>query len=225
MKKLIIFFFVFAFTFSYSQNYTTYVIGKYSVNSSYNNGVYNCPSILELGASINYPYTVREMDSCFINHWTLAEPWDILVNADSSLIGCSVACGGGTAPIASVGKLYANDSIYLKVKQFGNQTVWRIFNGFKLYSTAIEDELSLPENALLLSPNPTSDVMYVQSTQQNFISSPVLYDIKGNKLDAEFEYINSHTYKLNVTNFSNGIYFVFVQSNKGYMKKKVVVTR
>ena len=153
----------------------------------------------------------------------MAEPWQILVNIDSSMIGCT-ACGDAT--IAAVGKLYANDSIYLKVKNFGNTTLWRTFYGFKLYSTVTKsEELDLPENALLISPNPATDIMYIQSTQYYLIDEPVLYDLKGARIDIEASYLNNHTYKLDVSSLSNGIYFVFVQTNLGYLKMKVVVSK
>lgn len=208
----------------FSQSYINYVTGRYSVIASWNNGVNDCPSVLDLIPDTQYPGCVWYGDSCFVNNWELSDPWNILVNADSSMIGC-YACGTGT--VAAVGKLYPNDSIYLKVKVFGNNWQYRDFKGFKLYSTTTKvEELSLPENALLLSPNPASDVLYVQSTQQNFMNAlPVVYDMNGNKLDINVNYINSHTYKIDASSLAAGIYFVFVQSSMGYLKKKLVVNR
>ncbi|HRG01224.1 MAG TPA: hypothetical protein PKZ75_08915, partial [Bacteroidia bacterium] len=151
---------LFVTKFCQAQSYINYVIGRYSVTASWNNGVNNCPSILDLIPDVPYPGCIRYGDSCFVNNWELTDPWDILVKADSSMIGCT-ACGTSTA--AAVGKLYANDSIYLKVKVFGNNFQYRDFKGFKLYSTVTKaNELSLPENALLLSPNPASDFIYIQ---------------------------------------------------------------
>jgi hypothetical protein len=225
MKKLIVIFLITIYSSIYSQNYTSYVVGKYSVTASWNNGINNCPSILNLIQNITgpYPNTVRETDSCFVNQWTLSEPWAILVNADSTMLEYSIS---GTNSVVAIGKLYANDSIYLKVKNFANTSLWRTFKGFKLYSTVAKaDELSLPENALLFSPNPESDIMYIQSTQQNFINEPVLYDLKGAKINTEINYVNSHTYKVDVSSLPNGIYFVFVQTNQGYLKKKVMVSK
>lgn len=223
MKKLTFITILFWHFLSYSQSYTPYVLGRYNVIASWSNGLSNCPSILDLIPSSTYTNCVRYYDSCFVNQWQGGDPWQILVNIDSSMIGCT-ACGDGT--IAAVGKLYYNDSIYLKIKVFGNNWQYRDFKGFKLYSTVTKaDELSLPENALLFSPNPSSDIMYIQCTQQNFINEPVLYDLKGAKTNTEINYVNSHTYKVDVSNLPNGIYFVFVQTNQGYLKKKVVVSR
>ncbi|HRG01222.1 MAG TPA: T9SS type A sorting domain-containing protein [Bacteroidia bacterium] len=206
-----------------AQSYINYVTGRYNVTIDDANGVYNCPSVLDLLPSNGYSIAVGEVDSCFVNNWVSSQPWDILVNADSSMTGCT-ACGTSTA--AAVGKLYANDSIYLKVKVFGNNFQYRDFKGFKLYSTVTKaDELSLPENALLLSPNPASDFIYIQSTQQSFTEKPVLYDISGNRVIADINYINSHSYKADVSGLANGVYFVFVQSSKGYLKKKIVMSR
>jgi hypothetical protein len=223
LKKLFFIIILFCNSFSYSQSYTNFVTGRYNVIIDDANGVTNCQGVLDLVQSSSHPGTVGEIDSCFVNHWVASQPWDMLVNADSSLIGCA-ACG--TATIASVGKLYANDSIHLKVKVFGNQTQWRTFNGFKLYSTVTKtNELTLPENALLISPNPASDIIYIQSSQQNFINQPVLYDVKGAKVNPEINYLNSHTYKVDVSNLPNGIYFVFAQTNEGYLRKKVVISK
>ena len=116
MKKVIFISIMFYSLLSFSQSYTNYVVGHYNVICSDNNGVTNCPSILEIAVPISYSNTVVEQDSCFVNHWVAGEPWNMTVNSDSSMIGCT-ACG--TATNFAVGKLYANDSIHLRVVAFG----------------------------------------------------------------------------------------------------------
>ena len=192
-------------------------------------GVCNTIGKMDILASNNCNECISEKDSTDCNlsypttHWqnfTFCAP--IKVFADSTILDTA----GFDPAYFGIGKLHYNDSIYFRYK-WCTTSEHQELTGFKLYNTTTSlNQLSLPENALLISPNPASTVMYIQSTQQKFISiTPVLYDLKGAKVNAEIEYINSHTYKVDVSNLPNGIYFVFVQTNVGYLKKKVVVSR
>jgi hypothetical protein len=210
------------------------VIGRYIVTSKRLNGslavtgVCNILGKMDILISNYCNECISEKDSTDCNlsyptdwqNYTFCTP--IKVFADSTLLDTA----GFDPPYFGIGKLHYNDSIYFRYK-WCTTSEHQELTGFKLYNTTANfNELSLPENALLISPNPASEVMYIQSTQQNFISiTPVLYDIKGAKVNTEIDYINSHTYKVAVSNLPNGIYFVFVYTNSGYLKKKVMVSR
>ncbi|HEY1040058.1 MAG TPA: T9SS type A sorting domain-containing protein [Bacteroidia bacterium] len=221
MKK---YFFITGFVFIglvvNSQSYINYVIGRYNVlmsNSSSFTGP--CVGILDLIPNQFYPDCVFQGDSCFINHGQNAQPWDILVRADTTFIGYEP----WTVAAAATGKLYANDSIYLRVKDFSTNNPDIEYWGFKLYSTIGIEDLSKPENELLVSPQPTNDLMYVQSTQMHFTGKPILYDMNGKQVDIEMQYVNANTYRAGVSQLQPGIYFIFVLSDKGYVKKKVLI--
>ena len=77
---------------------------------------------------------------------------------------------------------------------------------------------------LLLYPVPATDVLYIQNIDRNFTTSPPnLFDLKGVKVNAEINLVNSHTYKVNANNIPNGIYFIFLPTSEGYVKKKIVI--
>ena len=85
-------------------------------------------------------------------------------------------------------------------------------------------EFDDPESELLLSPQPATDVMYIQSTQMHFTGKPILYDVSGKLVNIEMQYVNVNTYKADVSQLHAGVYFIFVWSDKGYVKKKIIVT-
>ncbi|HEY1040059.1 MAG TPA: T9SS type A sorting domain-containing protein [Bacteroidia bacterium] len=202
-----------------SQSYINSVVGRYNVVISYSNAINNCPGILDLFPHPIYTPTVYQIDSCSINNSQNSQPWAILVQADSTFIGYEP----WTAAAAASGKLYANDSIYLRVKDFSTNNPDIEYWGFKLYSTIGIEDLSKPENELLISPQPANDIMYVQSTQMHFTGKPILYDMNGKQVDIEMQHVNANTYKADVSQLSPGIYFIFVLSDKGYVKKKVLI--
>lgn len=226
MKKII---FIITFcllkNITYSQSYVNFVKGKYLCTRTIMDGtttVSTCTCHLELYPNSTYTLCVSYQDSCFgASNWDYTTRY-ILVNSDSTFNGytpwdCS-SCASG--------KLYPNDSIHLDV-HYPVPTTYnyrKIFNGHKLYNNLSVAEMYLPENALIVSPNPASETMYIESVQQSFGNPPpVIYDGAGNKVNVEVNFINSKTYKANVSTLSSGIYFVFIQSSKGYIRQKVII--
>lgn len=220
MKKIIALLFLsIIIQTSKSQSYINYVIGKY-VGSVTTNG---CPTpMISLGAlylsqSPQASNCINEIDSSGAG--TFGEPWNIFVNTDSTMLRYP-----GMDSVAH-GRLFANDSIYLYVITFGSPACYRIFRGFKLYSTVGIDELNNPENAILISPQPASDDIYIQSTQLLLRKEdePILYDLSGKKVQVSTFYINSNTYKIDVSNLKQGVYFVSIITDKGLQRKKIII--
>lgn len=90
------------------------------------------------------------------------------------------------------------------------------------------NQVGLEENKkieqLLLYPVPTTDVLYIQNIDQNLTSRPLtLYDLNGVRLNIEINFVNSRTYKIETNNIPNGIYFIFLPTTEGYLKKKLVI--
>ncbi len=199
------------------QSYINYVLGKY-VGTVTRNGCTSfaaTPGVLYLTPDPNYSFTVYEYDSCYFG--TAAEPWSIQVFADSTLASYN---GPG-----ATGRLYSNDSIHLTVFLFGSTWCHRTFNGFKLYSSVGIDDLDKPENELLISPQPASDMVYIQSTQLPFKKEdvPTILDLNGKQIFIPILYINSNTYKLDASTLTAGMYFLVLQTEKGVVRKKLVI--
>lgn len=122
------------------------------------------------------------------------------------------------------GQLFSNDSLYFTYTDvFGATTSQEEFFGFKLYSTVGIKDLGKHENEILISPQPASDLMYIQSVQVLFKSPPILYDLNGHQIKIGMLYINSNTYKFDVSNLNAGMYFIVVQGEKGFIRKKIIV--
>lgn len=209
----------------WSQTYTSSVVGKYLCKrvmyDGSNNPINTCTCHLLLYASTVHSVCVDYGDSCFTQNWS-GTTLNIEVKSDSSFIGYAP----WSNPLVANGKLYFNDSIHLSV-HFPNPPTYdfrKIFDGHKLYNNLSVAEMYLPENALIVSPNPASETIYIESVQQNFGNAPpIIYNGSGNKVNVEVNFINSKTYKANVSHLSSGIYFVFIQSSKGYIRQKVII--
>lgn len=209
-----------------SQSYINNVLGRYLCTKKiWDNSmtiVYtNCTCHLEFVPEGFYPNCVVYRDSCLGGG-----VWDhvtIETDVSSDTIFSSYPSPGG-----AFGKLYPNDSIYYRVLYPippGNN-YWKTFTGFKLYSTVDIEDLNLPENKILVSPQPASDILYLQSAQLSFRQEdlPSVYDISGKQIKLSIQYINANTYKLDVSNLSVGLYVISINTIDGVIRKKIVIS-
>lgn len=203
-----------------AQDLRNIFIGRYAGISKQTNvpgnTFYDYNSLAEIVYGDSSLQRVYFYDSCSWSNWSGATGAQ-LAYPDSTLREWG-------APNYIYGKLFPNDSLYFSWSDnFGSFNVIEEFFGFKLYSTVGSKELADPGHELLLSPQPANDVLYIQSIQTHFKGKPVLYDINGKQVNAEMLYINTNTYKVDVSQLQAGIYFIFVMSEKGYVRKKLVV--
>jgi len=208
------------------QTYINYVLGKYEgvfVHYWPSGAMQTDVGILYLKTNTSHSNCVKEVDSCQVG--VGSEPWDILVNIDSSMI-CYLSWGTDSSIV--FGKLYSNDSIHLKMRMTqasdGVYGGFKYFNGHKLYSAASGiEQLTSDKTQLSICPNPAADVMYIQNTETGIKNKPILYDINGGQLEVEMNYINTTAYKANVSALPNGMYFIRFQTGSGLVNKKVIV--
>ena len=209
-----------------AQTYRGAVIGKYygkfeKLNSSLN-VIQTCNSgALELTVSSYCQECILINDSTECRSQSVPPAW-VIENwwADSEVFSDSTI----KTPFLQVnGKLYYNDSLYLHFKA-GTQNYYVRFYGFKVISgTGIQDFYK-EELHISAMPNPTTHDLYIQTLNYSFIKQePVIYDGLGKQMNLEFRNINSHTYYADVSELSSGVYFIFVQTNEGYLRKKVIV--
>jgi len=98
---------------------------------------------------------------------------------------------------------------------------WTIIDGGLFGGTC--GLLGLEDNELdtvLLYPNPTKDVLYIQSN--NILERIKVYDINGRVMQDILLSGNSSQENISLINISNGIYFINVYSNKGQITKKII---
>lgn len=77
------------------------------------------------------------------------------------------------------------------------------------------------KSAVTASPNPTSDVLTIQSTDSyNMITSLHVYSITGQKIIA-LDKINQHKIDLNIGNYPSGMYLVHTLTNLGWEVTKI----
>ena len=68
------------------------------------------------------------------------------------------------------------------------------------------------------SPNPAKDNLTINANAS--IESLQLFDVQGRLLVTEIT--NSHQANINISNYSNGVYFLKVNSEMGAKKKKII---
>lgn len=88
-------------------------------------------------------------------------------------------------------------------------------------STSIEDDLL--SKAIQIYPNPSNGLIFIESSQNTFpILNLSVLDSKGNKISQK-EYKNfSGKHTLEISNISNGLYFIQIDNGKGRIVRKVV---
>ena len=81
-------------------------------------------------------------------------------------------------------------------------------------------DIEMPELSYKVFPNPTQSVFNIENSELN-IQSIELYDISGRYLKS-IQDCNKSTISIDLTPFSNGIYFAKIKSSKGLRTEKVV---
>jgi len=129
--------------------------------------------------------------------------------------------------------LYPNDTIYgwLRLSIFSNYQLNNMnYYGLKVHSYALNKYPSQLNsitnfNDLNLLPNPGSDFIYLKNSQLTFKKEdePYILDLNGKQISIPTQYINTNTYKLDVSALTAGIYFLVVKTEKGVVRKKLVI--
>ncbi len=76
------------------------------------------------------------------------------------------------------------------------------------------------ENLISIFPNPTNDLVYINLKNET-LNDLIIYDIVGNKLNTNIE-IENEQLKIDLSNCSNGIYFLQIKTAKALFVKKII---
>ena len=115
---------------------------------------------------------------------------------------------------------YLGEDIYIA---FVNTT----YNGFKLYLDSIyvreQDPLSVSKekNDLAVYPNPFKDVINL-SAGSAVIHKIEIYNSFGQKVEEKLNKNSTTQYSLTVDHLESGIYFIYVETSLGVLRKKII---
>lgn len=82
------------------------------------------------------------------------------------------------------------------------------------------NEASLPDNVVIVYPNPIKEILNIKTESFNVIESIKILDLSGSEL-----FINKSTtneFTLNTSFLSSGVYLLFIQTNNGIVTKKIL---
>lgn len=79
------------------------------------------------------------------------------------------------------------------------------------------------KDEVLVYPNPTSEIVMIQST--NTINSVSIYAMDGRNINTYRNPLTTNDYSIDVQNFAVGIYTLKVNTNKGSFSKKIIIRR
>ena len=110
-------------------------------------------------------------------------------------------------------------TLKVRVAQSGFNFNWMEF----LYSDSnlSTNVVEVTEPYISLYPNPVNSLLTVKTTQNNIIETITVFDISGRIILVE-KGVNSVTEKINLSNFSNGSYFVKIGTRSGEVTKKII---
>jgi uncharacterized protein (DUF1501 family) len=79
------------------------------------------------------------------------------------------------------------------------------------------------KDEVLVYPNPTSEIVMIQST--NTINSVSIYAMDGRNMNTYRNPLTTNDYSIDVQNFAVGIYTLKVNTDKGSFSKKIIIRR
>ncbi len=108
------------------------------------------------------------------------------------------------------------DNPYLATRIWGGsvaEDIWGLYLGF--------DEMEL-NKSILIYPNPASDKVFIKTNANLVITNISIYTITGTLVKSIHEFPSQ---KIDLNALSNGIYFLSINTNKGTLTKKIVMTK
>ena len=79
------------------------------------------------------------------------------------------------------------------------------------------------KDEVLVYPNPTSEIVMIQST--NTINSVSIYAMDGRNMNTYRNPLTTNDYSIDVQNFAVGIYTLKINTDKGSFSKKIIIRR
>lgn len=79
------------------------------------------------------------------------------------------------------------------------------------------------KDEVLVYPNPTSEIVMIQST--NTINSVSIYAMDGRNINTYRNPLTTNDYSIDVQNFAVGIYTLKINTDKGSFSKKIIIRR
>lgn len=180
----------------------------------------------ELGGVASNLETICGTEDTYVDVWydfTVPEAGDIQITTSASFNRFELvdACAGTqigcfTGGNASFTNLVSGTNYKLRVfrKQINNQDSGASFN-IVFQSILGVDDFDL-SNKVNIYPNPTSDVINIQS--QLTIDAVELYDVIGKKVLR-----TNQTQSINISHLQTGVYFLKVTENEGSLVKRIVI--
>ncbi len=80
-------------------------------------------------------------------------------------------------------------------------------------------------SAISLYPVPAKDILWLSSGNREIIVQPEIFNISGKQMSATTINISANIWQLNLKNFTNGLYFVKIKTQNGYVLKKFPVIK
>ncbi len=129
-------------------------------------------------------------------------------------------------PIASgMHTILADSGVVTYLYGYGQESGFgTIIQGFEMKNnvTALYENTS-QKNNILVSPNPSSDIVSVNLDDHQTNVQLILTDISGKNIPINYFKSNDHTFKIRVNNLPDGIYLLQIKNSKGGFCRKIVV--
>lgn len=126
----------------------------------------------------------------------------------------ATAVGGGALADGLVGPQWT----YLRGAGFDNSE----FTRTAMNCPTSIDELTLSENSVSVYPNPTNGILEIRLTDVNEFNYTII-DVLGNVVASND--VTGNNVSLDLTNNARGVYFISLNTDKGSITKKVMLTK
>ncbi|WP_417858382.1 T9SS type A sorting domain-containing protein [Xanthomarina gelatinilytica] len=133
----------------------------------------------------------------------------------------SIDSGGNSTSNGNIIVLYTIGEVNVQELNAGNILLSEGFisSGF---GETLNIEISSIDNQLLLYPNPAKDFVTITNLPHGEIQM-IVFDINGKVIVSKI--VNTETARIDTSNFSNGVYIVWLNHNGYIIHKKLLVNK
>ena len=138
-----------------------------------------------------------------------------------SIVKSSIDSGGASASAGNIQVLYTIGEVAVQESSAGNIIISEGFIDGKLGITLSTEQVNV-FNTLKIYPNPTSSVIHIDNIGDAKLQKVGLYDATGKMLVTEVIGATNTKQDLSLEHLPNGIYFLRLENETGYVTKKVI---
>jgi len=217
---------VFSFTDVSTEPETTYFYRVKAFNSDCQGG-FSESVLIETVTAL--PEAPSNLSVTVVNDYTARLTWeDNAINEEAYIVERSV----GSEDFVQIAELDPDTEDFEEVLEIGQYT-YRVFATNIRGNSEFSNEVTIDDQVLntneellhkiLMYPNPAKNIVYINNTSNILLNKLQIKNTLGQLIKTDIQIDNNHLIEIPVQSLSKGMYFIYIESDKGNLVKRLII--